>query len=426
MNYRQKTTIFIGILGTALEWLEYSYYGYLTTRISQLFFPQYDARTGLFASFAIFAAGFIMRPLGGLLFGFIGDSKGRRIALFWSLLLMGCSTLLMGLLPTYEQIGIYAPIALLLCRLLQGLAVSGEYNGAAIFLIEHHKTNYPILAGSWVGAASAFGMLMGAFCAILVAYPGMPTWSWRVPFFFAFFSCLIANYLRYRMAETPAFLTSSNQRKLIKYPLKEIMTSYRKPFVFNMLLAAFVSVYIYVGNVYFASFLIKERFYSMSQATSIVAFGELIVVISFPFAALLAERFGHKRIMLIGLLGTLLATPLLFSLTQTHSLVLNILAELFFGLTNALVCAPIFHFIYTLFPTEIRYTGNSTAWGLGVALFGGSAPTIAHFLTDHYSYYAPSFYVGLFTLIAIIVIMRAHSSESNNKQPASINLQAIN
>jgi len=141
MHYKKNYTFLIGILGTACEWLEYSYYGYLTTTISRLFFPNYDTRTGLLASLAIFAAGFIMRPIGGLFFGYIGDRKGRKSALFLSLFLMGTATFLMGMIPTYNTIGIVAPILLLICRLTQGLAVSGEFNGAAIFLIEHCKNN---------------------------------------------------------------------------------------------------------------------------------------------------------------------------------------------------------------------------------------------------------------------------------------------
>lgn len=406
MQYKKNYIILIGILGTTFEWLEYSYYGYLTTLISQLFFPYYDSRTGLLATLAVFAAGFIMRPIGGILFGYIGDKKGRKLALFLSLLLMGCSTLMMGALPTYETIGIFAPILLLFCRLLQGLAVSGEYNGAAIFLIEHSKNNYPTLAGSWVGAASALGMLLGAFAATVVSYPGMPSWLWRVPFFLAFFSCLIANYLRYRMLESPLFLKAYHQQQIIKFPLREVFKKYKKSFLNNMVLAAFVSVYIYVGTVYFVSHLIKDLHFEVSQATLIIAIGELFVVLSFPVAAILSDRYGHKKVMLLGLIGALIATPILFISATTYSFYLITLAQIFFGITNAFACSPIYNFIYKLFPTEIRYTGNSTAWGLGVAVFGGSAPLVANYLMQRFSFYGPCIFVGFFTLLSIWVVIK--------------------
>jgi MFS transporter, MHS family, proline/betaine transporter len=406
MIFKKNYVIFVGILGTAFEWLEYSYYGYLTTKISQLFFPNYDARTGLLATMAIFAAGFIMRPIGGILFGLIGDKKGRKQALFLSILLMGCSTLMMGAMPTYQTIGIYAPLFLLVCRLLQGLAVAGEYNGAAIFLIEHNNGKYPNLAGSWVGTASAAGMLLGAFAATIVSYPGMPDWLWRVPFFLAFFSCLIANYLRYKMLESPLFLDAYRQQRLIKFPLKEVLKFYKTSFFQNLILAAFVSVYIYICTIYFVSHLIKDMHIAASQATLYVALGELVVVLFFPLSAFFSDQIGHKKIMLTGLLGTLIATPLLFIAAKSHSRFLLASSEVIFGITNALACAPIFNYIYQLFPTHIRYTGNSTAWSFGVAIFGGVSPVIAEILMRHFSFFGPWLYVSFFVILSIGIISK--------------------
>lgn len=406
MNYKKNYIIFIGIIGTAFEWLEYSYYGYLTTKISQLFFPNYDLRTGLLASMGIFAAGFIMRPIGGILFGYIGDKKGRKSALFLSLFLIGCATLMMGILPTYQMIGIYAPFLLLFCRLLQGLAVSGEYNGAAIFLIEHCKNNNPTLAGSWVGTASALGMLMGALAATIVSYPGMPPWLWRAPFFLAFFSCFIANYLRYKLLESPLFVTACNQQQIMKFPLKEVFRHYKMSFIKNMILASFVSVYIYVCNVYFVSYLIKDLQFSVSQSTLLASIGELFVVLCFPLAAILADRLGYKKVMSIGIMIALLITPCLFIFANTGSFLLISFGQIFFGISNALACAPIFNFIYKLFPTNIRYSGNSTSWSIGVALFGGSAPLVADYLMHHFSFYGPWVFVAVFGLLSFFIINR--------------------
>lgn len=415
MNYKKNYIILIGILGTAFEWLEYSYYGYLTTKISLLFFPHYDSRTGLLATMGIFAAGFVMRPIGGILFGLIGDRKGRKSALFISLLMMGFSTLMMGSLPTYQTIGIYAPLLLLFCRLLQGLAVSGELNGAAIYLIEHSKNNYPTLAGSWVGTASALGMLMGTFAATIVSYPGMPSWSWRLPFFLASFSCFIANYLRYRLLESPLFLSACHQQQIVKFPLTEVFSKYSKPFIYNMIMASFVSVYIYVCNVYFVSYLIKDLNFTASQSTLLAAVGESFVVLCFPFAAFLADRVGHRIIMLIGLSSAIITTPLLFLFAETQSIIWIILGQILFGVSNAFACAPVFNFIYKLFPTNIRYTGNSTAWSFGVAMFGGSSPIIADYLMQHYSFYGPSIFVGIFAVLSLYVVNRNSFVEFNLK-----------
>jgi MHS family proline/betaine transporter-like MFS transporter len=394
----------VGILGTVFEWLEYSYYAYLTTRISQLFFPQYDARTGLLATMGIFAAGFLMRPIGGVLFGYIGDRKGRKKALFLSLLLMGCSTLFMGLIPTYQTAGIFAPLLLLFCRLLQGLAVSGEFNGAAIFLIEHNTSKYPTLAGSWVGMAAAIGMLLGAVAATLVSLNGMPTWSWRVPFLIAFISCLIANYLRYRLLETPLFVNMTKQPNLPVFPLKEIFSHYKLPFLKNVALAGALSVYIYVCNVYFVSYLIKDRHLAIITVTQLAAIGQLFVVLFFPLAAWLADVKGNKPVMISGLLLSLVTTPLVFNCAQSESITWIAYAQMFYGIANAFAFAPIFNFIFQLFPTRIRYTGNATSWSIGAALFGSTAPIIADYLMHQNSLLGLSLYVAGFIVIALIIV----------------------
>ena len=410
MNYKKNYFILIGILGTAFEWLEYSYYGYITTKISQLFFPHYDSRTGMLASMGIFAAGFMMRPIGGILFGYIGDKKGRKSALLISLLLMGSSSLMMGLLPTYQTIGIYAPLLLLFCRLFQGLAVSGEFNGAAIFLIEHSKNNYPTLAGSWVGMASALGMLLGAFAATLISSPNMPSYAWRIPFFFAFISCFIAKYLRYKLLESPLFINAYRQQQIVKFPLKNIISQYKISFFTNLVLAAFVSVYIYVCNIYFVSYLIKDMHFTISQSTFLAAIGELFVVLCCPIAAYLADRVGYKIIMGLGLSASLIATPLVF-ISASHSIFFIAICQAFFGISNAFAGAPVFNFIYKLFPTNIRYTGNSTAWSLGVALFGGTAPLVANYLMQGYSFYGPWCFVALFALLSLFLVSRSVFAE---------------
>jgi MFS transporter, MHS family, proline/betaine transporter len=420
MHKQKNYTILIGILGTVFEWLEYSYYGYLSTKISQLFLPHYDPRTGLLATMAIFAAGFLMRPIGGIVFGYIGDRTGRKNALFISLFLMGCSTLLMGLLPTYESIGIYAPLLLLLCRLLQGLAVSGEFNGAAIFLIEHNKATYPTLAGSWVGLASALGMLLGAIAATVVSFHNMPNWAWRVPFLLAFVSCLIASYLRYRLLETPAFL-DLNRNQIIKTPIIKIFREFKIPFLKNLLLAANVSVFIYICNVYTVSYLIKDIQIPAITATTMAAIGQLFVVLFFPLAAILADRKGDKRVMFIGLLLSMVTTPLLFMSIQSRYISMIVYTQVLYGIANAFAFAPIFNFIYRLFPTSVRYTGNATAWSVGVALFGSTAPFVANYLMTLDSILGPTLYVAIFMLIAGIIITRPANKSDAFRPQRTIN-----
>lgn len=178
MNSSRQRVI-VASMGTFLEWAEFTYYAYIAAEIANLFFPSLDKRAGLLASLTVFALGYLMRPAGAIYFGYIGDKFGRRSALQSSILLMGLASMAIGLLPTYSQIGLLAPLLLTLFRCLQGFAVSGEFNGSAIYLIEH-ANNKPCRAGSWTGLAAALGMMFGSLMAIIISLPLMPSWSWRI------------------------------------------------------------------------------------------------------------------------------------------------------------------------------------------------------------------------------------------------------
>ncbi len=182
-NTRQ--IILANSIGTLVEWAEFCFYGYLVHLFSHLFFPMLSNSASIIAAFGAFGISYLARPLGGLLFGHIGDKFGRQRALSGAILLMGLATFGVGILPTYNSIGIAAPILLVLLRLLQGVAVAGEYTGAAIYILEHHQAR-PYFASSWIGASSAAGMLVGALFGVIVSLPAMPDWAWRIPFYCGF------------------------------------------------------------------------------------------------------------------------------------------------------------------------------------------------------------------------------------------------
>lgn len=195
----------VASIGTFLEWAEFTYFAYIANTIAALFFPKLGNSLGLIAAFSVFAVGYFFRPLGSLYFGYLGDKLGRRVALQISIMLMGISSLLIGSLPTYATIGILAPILLVILRCIQGFAVSGEFNGSAIYLIEHDLEK-PCQAGSWTGFASASGMMFGGLMATLISFEQMPVWAWRIPFLLGTLSCFCALYFRQNLSESPAFL----------------------------------------------------------------------------------------------------------------------------------------------------------------------------------------------------------------------------
>jgi MHS family proline/betaine transporter-like MFS transporter len=389
----------IGIvsLGTLLEWAEYTFYGYMALTLSTLFFPASDAKAALIKTFGIFAVGYIMRPLGALIFGAMGDNLGRRPALMASLWLMGLATFAIGCLPTYATIGILAPLLLLLMRLLQGIAISGEYNGAGIFLVEKSRNN-PCLAGSWVSASAAGGMVLGGIAALATSHPSAPLWAWRVPFLLGGMSCFIGIWCRRGLSESPYFLQKDQKNKRI--PLLGLLKQYQKSFILAGAIAAFTGVFVYIGNIYIVVFLKKIVMLPVHHATLFAIFGEIIVAIMIPIMAYVADKTDAYRQYRLGLCLVALFSPITFMLCYTGNYGLIALAMVIYGVLNGVACGPMVKILCDLFPPSVRYTGVSFAWSVSAALFAGTAPLVAEILTIRYNWLmGPSLYVSLIALV---------------------------
>lgn len=403
MQQTKRTTV-IASLGTLLEWAEFTFYAYMASKIAALFFPEYAPSTGIIATFAVFAIGYFMRPLGAVLFGHIGDRYGRRLALQWSISIMGLASLLMGLLPTYDQAGLAAPLLLLLLRCLQGLAVSGEFNGSAIFLIEHASKRLH-LAGSWTGWAAALGMMIGSVIATIVSLPHMPNWSWRLPFILGAGICLIGLYLRRQTTETPAFLALSAQQKKSRWPIKKVFQQHPYAFVLAVAISATVGIYVYIGNLYYVSFLTQTTTLAAYQTKLVAAFGEALVVLFFPLAAIAADRYGGKKIMAWGFFAFLWIGPILYFMPKTNTLGWIAAGQVLYALGDAMAFAPIFKYLNDLFPTDVRYSAVSFAWSISTALFAGTSPMIAQMLRGalHWQQ-APLLYIVMAGVVGLLVL----------------------
>lgn len=416
MLSKPTRSIVICALGTFLEWTEYSIYGYLAAKISALFFPQVDPRVALLATYGVFATGFFARPIGGIIFGHIGDRWGRKQALTFSMALMGLATFSMGILPTYSQWGLIAPALLLLCRILQGLAVSGEFNGAAIFLIEHADNHHKNSAGSWIGSAAAAGMLCGALMVSAISHEGLPNWSWRIPFWIGSLSCLIGLYLRRKLNESPEFLRHQNEK--LRAPLITTFKIGKKSMLQTAAIAAFVGINVYVCNIYFTTFLITHLKISGQTAIMIAAFGQGCVALFIPIFGKMADKWNCGRALILsGLSGAAISATVIFILIANHTITLLLLAQLLYAIFNGMSSGPLFNHLNTLFPAQRRYTGITVAWSISVAIFGGTAPMISQYLVGTLEWhYGPAIYVVLSAVMAILAIISLPISAKDQKR----------
>jgi len=406
-NTKFKFT-FITVLGTFLEWAEYCIYGYLAPKISELFFPQFESGVALLATFGIFAAGFFARPIGAVIFGHIGDRYGRKKALSFSMAIMGAVTLAIGFLPTYAEIGVTASLLLLVCRIVQGLSVSGEFNGAAIFLIEHAPLREKNLAGSWVAAAAASGMLLAAMMVGMITTQSEIVWIWRVPFWLGAVSCLSGFYLRRNLSETPEFnALDKDQKQSESLPLMAALKYSKFPMIQTGAVAAFIGISVYICNIYFSAFLQHKVGFAATTSLMIVAFGQACVAVLIPFMGKLADLWNGRTLMLLGFVGTAIAAPLVFLLGMMHSLFLALCAQSIYAVFNAMTSATAFQHVNGLFPPERRYTGITVAWSLSVAIFAGTAPMMAEYWVDslHFSQ-GPALYVSLSAMVAFFLNLR--------------------
>jgi MHS family proline/betaine transporter-like MFS transporter len=405
MNAGQNSRLLVGVIsiGTLLEWAEYTFYGYMAVILSPLFFPENAENVAIMKTFGIFAAGYLMRPLGAIIFGHIGDSFGRKPALLASLLLMGFATFSIGCLPTHATIGGAASMLLLLLRMLQGLAISGEYNGAGIFLVEKVGQRYPCLAGSWVSACAALGMVLGGVAALVTSLPEAPSYAWCIPFLLGGITCFVGMWLRRAVSESYAFVPTLPHHKR-QLPLVSAFKLYKKSLLLTGAIAAITGVYVYIGNIYIVVYLKQQCHLPTFHATFFAIFGEILVAIFIPIMAYVADKTDAYRQYRLGLALVAVLSPVIFMLAGTGNYFYILLAMVVYGVLNGILCGPMVKILTDQFPPLMRYSGVSFAWSVSAALFSGSAPMIAQYLTTRFDWaLAPSFYVSMVAIMTSLV-----------------------
>jgi MFS transporter, MHS family, proline/betaine transporter len=405
-----KRTLLAGAIGNVLEWYDFALYGYFAPVFAALFFPSNSPSVSLISTFGVFAVGFLARPLGGLLFGHWGDTLGRRNALAWSVLLMAIPTCVVGFLPTYQAVGVIAPIALTLCRFLQGLSVGGEFTGSATFLVEHAAASQRGYVGSWAGFSAQIGALLGSGMGALIASSltdeSLREWGWRVPFIMGSVIAVAGWYLRTRVPESPAFETIRRTGALALSPVREVFTMQRRAVATVVGLVWLHGVAFYLLYVYLTTYLVTVTPAPLATVLWLNTGCMTLLALLIPVMGSWSDRIGQPPLMIVGAAGLALLSYPCFLWLTSNDLLRMILALVLLTVLVASYMGPFFAAIADLFPTAQRYTGLSVGYNIGAALFGGTAPLVATlFIEWSGNNLAPAFYLSLCAAVSFAITL---------------------
>lgn len=416
---QMKKVVASTMLGNGLEWYDYALYGTFTALISKHFFPAGNDAVALIATFGIFAIGFLMRPLGAMLFGYIGDKYGRKNALSLSILMMAIPTACIGLLPTYEMIGIYAPILLTLIRLIQGVAIGGEFGGSIVYLVEHAKPTNKNRVGSLSMLSMLIGLLFGTIISTVLAKIMSPEdfdfYGWRIPFILGFFIGLVGLYIRTKLNESPVFIEAQEAGHVSETPISETFKNNYKEVLLGVGLYLAVTIPFYIQTVLMPSFMVKFMHFSSADSLTIYSSVLVVMMICAPISAIWCDTKNRERLMKI-VCGCylLFAIPYVYLLNyQTFTFAL--ISQLVFASIISFYIAPIPTLVTEIFPARTRYTGMSLSCNLAAAIFGGTAPMlVTTLITKTESNYPIAIYIMFASAVSLWCVWEVKRRRDSN------------
>ncbi|MBF7687692.1 MFS transporter [Acinetobacter rathckeae] len=411
------------LVGTTIEFFDFYIYATAAVLVfPHLFFPASSSGAATLQSLAVFAVAFIARPVGAAVFGHLGDRVGRKSTLVAALLLMGLSTVCIGLLPTYEQIGILAPLCLVLCRFGQGLGLGGEWSGAILLATENAPEGKRAWYGMFpqLGAPIGFVLAAGSFLLLgaVMSNENFLQWGWRIPFIASSLLVLVGLYIRLKLHETPAFKRVLNKQKEANIPFKEVFSKHSLTLLIGTLSAVCTFVLFYMMTVFALNWGTTALGYARGDFLKMQLFATLFFAAFIPISALLAEKIGRKTTsaamcILTALFG--LALPYLFVANNPVLIVVFLCIGLaIMGCTYG----PIGTVLSEIFPTSVRYTGSALAFNLAGILGASFAPLIASSLAKDYGIQAVGYYIitaATISFIAFLCMRETKSIDVNNE-----------
>lgn len=421
-----KKTVFATGIGNAMEWFDFGLYSYLAVILGQNFFSsvENDQLKTIF-TFATFAIAFLLRPVGGIIFGMIGDKYGRKVVLTTTIIMMAFSTLLIGILPTYDQIGVWAPILLLLGRVLQGFSTGGEYAGAMVYIAESSPDRKRNTLGSGLEIGTLSGYIAASVLSGLLFFflndDQMASWGWRIPFILGLFLGIFGFYLRRKLEESPVYENELSEKpKRDNIGFLTIIRYYYKDIIVCFVAVAFFNCTNYMVTSYMPSYL--QQIVKL-DGTTVSILITVVMAVMIPLALMfgrLADRIGEKNVFLIGLVGTAVFSIAAFSLFQTTSIIFIIVGIFILGFFLSTYEGTMPGSLPTMFYTHIRYRTLAVTFNVSVSLFGGTTPLIATSLVaktgDPLS---PAYYLTAVSIVGIIIISLLHVSTAGKSLKGS-------
>ncbi|MGW0163523.1 MFS transporter [Mycobacterium sp. NPDC003323] len=402
-------------MGNAIEWYDYTIYGYLAVILGTVFFPSSDPTTSLLAAFAAFALAFVVRPLGGMFFGSMGDRLGRQRTLAMVVVLISAATFAVGLLPGYAAIGVWAPILLVALRVIQGLSAGGEIGGATAFLAEYAPNERRGFQVGWINMSALPGCLLGAglVTALMAGLPSesMESWGWRIPFLIAGPLGIAGLYLRLKIEDTPEFKAIAESGETTRNPLRETIVHNTTSITLCFGMATMHAVGFYLVLAYIPNFLSQAHGYDKGGALLSTMVALVVAIAVIPLTTKLSDRIGRRPVIAAACIGYLVFAYPIFWLMTIGGTAQIILAQAILGTLFGTYAGAPFAAMIEMFATRVRYTAFSVGYNLAIALFGGTAPMIAAWLVSRTGMAtAPAFYVMVAAVVSLIAV--AFTSET--------------
>jgi len=421
----QKKLVASVLVGNTMEFYDFIVFAFMSKHISALFFPNADLLLSYISTFGVFASGYLMRPIGGLFFGYIGDKYGRKISLSYSVLIITIATFLIGLLPTYNEVGIMAPILLTLCRLVQGFSVSGEEGGAAVYLAEMVGANKIAYAGSLVLGSAYFGVLLGsATCLILsltFTSEQVSAFAWRLPFFLSVLLGIPSLLMRRNLIETQAFRTKGS----FSNPIVELFKTSPLAVILDTIMVASLAIPIYLFTIFIPSYLTSalNMDTTVSQTISVIS----LIFLSFgvPLLGKMADTYGKYKIYCIGCAYNIVLSYPIFYLIATTDYTAVCFGILLLGIGLLFIAGPMFAILIAKYNSNVRYTAVSFVFNTSMSIFGSLTPLVAFYLISQSKNLLSPWILLLISGIVGLTFLRLRHITENSYQRGNNNDQNI-